>query len=201
MTKKPTPPPAAGTIDDLQFDPQNARQHDERNIDMIAGSLAEVGAARSIVIDEANTVLAGEGTLRGAKKAGLSKVQVIEADGETIIAVRRTNLTPEQKARLALLDNRAAELAVWNPDTIRALQEAGVPVDDLWTDEELQALVGADDEAATVQPTKVERPTEVAWVLCAIPMTHWPENQHLVEALQEASVFTTMALRPKAKGD
>lgn len=193
MTKRKRTPK---TIDDLRFDPQNARRYDEQNIDLIAGALSEVGAARSIVIDEGNQVLAGEGTLRGAKKAGLSKVQIIDADGETIIAVRRSNLTPEQKARLALYDNRTGELAEWDADTLKALQDAGIPIHDLWTEEELAAML-ATDEAASVQPVKVERPTDVAWVLCAIPLERWPENQAHVEALQDASVFTTMVVRPR----
>src|SRR6266487_4584445 len=52
-------------------------------------SLKDVGAARSIVIDERNEILAGNGVLAGAAEAGLTKLQIIEADGDTIIAVRR----------------------------------------------------------------------------------------------------------------
>jgi hypothetical protein len=42
---------------------------------------------------------------------GIERVQVVDTDGEMLVAVRRRGLTPEQKARLALYDNRAAELA------------------------------------------------------------------------------------------
>jgi hypothetical protein len=40
------------TIASLKPDAANARQHTERNIEMIADSLRKVGAACSIVIDE-----------------------------------------------------------------------------------------------------------------------------------------------------
>jgi hypothetical protein len=183
------------TVDDLHFDPQNARSHDDRNIDLIAAALGEVGAARSIVIDETNTIRAGNGTVEAARKIGITKVHVVDVDGDTLVAVRRSNLSPEQKTRLALFDNRTAELGAWNADVIEALQAAGIPVNDLWTDEELASMTEG-DEAAAVKPVKIDRPTDVAWILCAIPLAHWPENQHLVEALQQASVFTTMVLRP-----
>ena len=53
-------------ISDLTADPRNARTHDERNIGLISTSLKEVGAARSIVIDEKGVVLAGNGTVATA---------------------------------------------------------------------------------------------------------------------------------------
>jgi len=39
-------------LGDLKPDPQNARKHTRRNVGMITDALQEVGAARSIVIDE-----------------------------------------------------------------------------------------------------------------------------------------------------
>src|SRR4051812_15328925 len=98
-------------IKDLVPDPKNARRHTPRNVGTITDALRDVGAARSIVIDEDNVILAGNATIEAAAGAGITNVQVVEADGQTVIAVRRHGLTPQQKARLALYDNRAAELA------------------------------------------------------------------------------------------
>ena len=107
---------------------------------MIENALREVGAARSIVIDENDTVLAGNATIEAAAQAGIEKVQVVDADGETIVAVRRRGLTPEQKARLALYDNRTAELAEWDEQAVaRLLAEMPPAVNGLWSAEELQA--------------------------------------------------------------
>ena len=93
----------------------------------IADALREVGAARSIVIDEDNVVLAGNATIEAAADAGITKVHVLEADGDTVIAVRRHGLTRQEKARLALYDNRAAELAEgWDVDVLKELQSDGV---------------------------------------------------------------------------
>jgi hypothetical protein len=87
-------------ISDLVPDPANRRIHNDRNISMVVTSLREVGAARSIVIDEKNEVLAGNGVVEAAKQAGLTKIHVVEADGDTIVAVRRRGLTPQEKRSL-----------------------------------------------------------------------------------------------------
>jgi hypothetical protein len=126
------------TLDSLQPDPRNARTHSKDNLDFITGSLREVGAARSIVIDEDNVILAGNATVKAARAAGLTNVRVIEADGESVIAVRRSGLTPEQKQRLALYDNRAAELASWDSAVLRSLAQ----------DTDLAGIFGADDLSA-----------------------------------------------------
>jgi len=103
-------------------------------------SLQEVGAARSIVIDEDGRILAGNGTVEAAAEAGITRVQVVDADGETIVAVRRRGLTEEQKRRLALLDNRTAELAEWAAPVLEALRDDGLKLDDLFSDDELAAV-------------------------------------------------------------
>jgi hypothetical protein len=85
---------------------------------MIASSLQEVGAARSIVIDEDGNILAGNGTIEAAAQAGIERVRVVESDGNEIIAVQRSGLSSKEKKRLALFDNRTAELAEWEPSIL-----------------------------------------------------------------------------------
>ncbi|MDQ3780464.1 MAG: hypothetical protein M3354_07970, partial [Chloroflexota bacterium] len=124
-TTTPSDESAGGrtTVSDLFPDPRNARAHSERNLELIAQSLTELGAARSIVVDEAGTILAGNATVQAAQQAGLIGVRVIDADGSELIAVRRSGLSPEQKRRLALFDNRTAELASWDTDILASLTE------------------------------------------------------------------------------
>jgi hypothetical protein len=128
------------TVDTLTPDPHNRRRHTPRNLEMIGASLRDVGAARSIVIDEDNEVLAGNGVLEAASGAGISKVQIVDAEGDTIIAVRRRGLTDVQKRALAIFDNRTAELAEWNTDQLDSDQKAGLDLRPFWTPEELDAL-------------------------------------------------------------
>ena len=129
----------------LQPDPANARRHNPRNVGLITESLREVGAARSIVIDEDGVVLAGNATIEAAGNVGIEKVRIIEASGDEIVAVRRRGLTKRQKTRLALFDNRAAELADWDAEVIAELARAGEdPLASLWTASEIEALAAVE---------------------------------------------------------
>ena len=139
---KAKPAAVIETLADLTPDPRNARRHNPRNVGMLEKALGEVGAARSIVIDEHGVVLAGNATIEAAGRAGIERVQVVDADGETIIAVRRTGLTAKQKTRLALYDNRTAELADWDADVIADLMATERELlDGLFADDELSKLI------------------------------------------------------------
>ena len=109
------------SINDLQNDPKNARKRTDRSAKLIKQSLEQYGAARSIVIDENNRILAGNGTIAGAKAAGIKNLKIIEADGDEIIAVKRSNLTEDQKVGLAIADNRTGDLSEWDIDMLEQL--------------------------------------------------------------------------------
>lgn len=122
-SSKSSPPPSAvpsqlstpSTLHDLLPDPLNARVHGDRNKALIGKSVREIGPARSGVIDEQGVLLAGNGTAEVLKEEGFSKIKVIPTDGNEWVVVRRKNLTPLQKRALAFADNRAGELATWEP--------------------------------------------------------------------------------------
>src|SRR4030095_15661882 len=128
------------TLAALTADPANRRRHGERNLALIGDALKEVGAARSIVIDEDNVILAGNGVTQAAAAAGVTKLRVVEANGDEIIAVRRRGLTDAQKRALALYDNRTAELAEWNVKQLFADQQAGLDLASYLDEGELSAL-------------------------------------------------------------
>ena len=107
-------------ISDLTFDPNNARVRTAKGEAMIQESLQQVGAARSIVIDENGVILAGNGTVEAAGQIGIYRVRIIEASGDEIIAVRRSGLTDEQKKKLAYYDNRTGDEAQWDMEQVAA---------------------------------------------------------------------------------
>jgi DNA modification methylase len=111
------------SINNLKSDHKNARKRTDRSARLIAESLQRYGAARSIVIDEDNRILAGNGTIEGAKQAGIKNVRVIETDGSEIIAVKRTGLTEDEKVGLALADNRTSDLSDWDAQMLQQLSE------------------------------------------------------------------------------
>lgn len=126
-------------LKDLRADPNNARRHGPRNVRTIVSALEEVGAARSIVIDE----------------------RVVDVDGKTIVAVRRRGLTKDQKAKLALYDNRASELAEgWEGEVLSRLQNDGVDLSRLWNEKELAELVGSEEGRPDEIPEMALQPFE-----------------------------------------
>lgn len=111
---------------------------------MIESALREVGAARSIVVDEDGVILAGNATVEAAAAAGIERVLTVQADGNTLVAVQRIGLTPTQKNRLKLFDNRAPEFAEWDEPilaTYDADETAGI-----FRDEELSAILARLDD-------------------------------------------------------
>ena len=88
---QPTDPADKGTqalaietlpISELTPDPNNARRHDAANLLAIAGSLEQFGQRKPIVIDQANVVVAGNGTLDAAKKLGWSTIQAVRVPAD-----------------------------------------------------------------------------------------------------------------------
>lgn len=133
------------SIKELQPDPRNARRRTDRSAALIAKSLQQFGAARSIVIDENNRVLAGNGTIEGAKAAGIQKVRIIETDGSELIAVKRSGLSDEQKIALAVADNRTSDLSEWDTDILAELSQEQT-LDPWFTNDELSKLFGDKEE-------------------------------------------------------
>jgi DNA modification methylase len=127
-------------ISELKFDHKNARKRTDSSSRLIQESLQRYGAARSIVIDEDNRILAGNGTIEGAKAAGIKNVRIIETDGNEVIAVRRTGLTEDQKIGLALADNRTSDLSEWDQEMLRRLSEEH-DISPWFNDEDLNELL------------------------------------------------------------
>ena len=111
------------SINDLQNDHKNARKRTDRSSKLIKESLQKFGAGRSIVIDENNRILAGNGTIAGAKAVGIKNLKVIETDGKEIIAVKRTGLSEDEKVGLALADNRSSDLSEWDLNMLEELSQ------------------------------------------------------------------------------
>jgi DNA modification methylase len=146
------------SIKDLKHDHKNARKRTDRSAALIAESLKRFGAARSIVIDEDGRILAGNGTVEGAKKAGITNVRIIEAEGDELIAVRRTGLSEDEKVGLALADNRSSDLSEWDNEMLRQLSEEH-DLTPWFEDDELLAEV-LDAVEGKTDPDDVPEPPE-----------------------------------------
>lgn len=127
---------------DLIADDLNANKGTERGAKMLASSLREYGAGRSILVDKSGRIIAGNKTAEQAQAEGLQEVIVVETTGDQLVAVKRTDLDlDDPKARaLALADNRVGEVSLeWDADVLAELAET-VDVSGFWTEEELSDL-------------------------------------------------------------
>lgn len=147
------------SIKDLKHDHKNARKRTDRSAALIAESLKRYGAARSIVIDEDGRILAGNGTVEGARKAGISKLRIIEAEGDELIAVRRAGLSEDEKVGLALADNRSSDLSDWDNEMLRQLSEEH-DLTPWFEDDELLAEVLEPEKGKTDPDDVPEAPAE-----------------------------------------
>lgn len=103
-------------IESLIPDPANERDHGEKNLAAIKGSLAKFGQVEPLVLNSRNGVLiGGHGRLMAMKALGMTKADVVKVD-----------LDNTQAAALRIALNRTAEIAEWNidalQDTLRGLQ-------------------------------------------------------------------------------
>jgi site-specific DNA-methyltransferase (adenine-specific) len=98
-------------IEALTPDPTNARQHDEKNLKAIEGSLTMFGQRKPIVITEAGVIVAGNGTVAAAKNLGWEKIDAVRVPSDW---------TADQVKAFALADNRTAELGKWDTKVLNA---------------------------------------------------------------------------------
>lgn len=127
----------------IRLDGRNVRVHDERSKQAIAQSLKELGAGRSILIDEENVVIGGNGVYQEAEELGLP-VKVIESDGSELIAIKRTDLKTNDAKRkaLAIADNRTNDLSFFDDEKVAELlaECEGLTLSSGFTGEEIEKL-------------------------------------------------------------
>lgn len=94
-------------IAELDLDPANVRQHDDKNLAAIKSSLRRFGQQKPIVVDSKGVVIAGNGTLTAARALGWDRIRIV-----------RTQLEGSEATAYAIADNRTAELATWDDDAL-----------------------------------------------------------------------------------
>jgi hypothetical protein len=131
------------TIADLTPDDRNANVGTERGQYMVAHSLEQYGAGRSVLVDKHGRIIAGNKTVEAAAAMGL-EIRVVESDGHTLTVVQRTDLdldSPEGRA-LAIADNRAGEVGLaWDAGVLASLGDEGVDLSGLFFPHELAAIL------------------------------------------------------------
>lgn len=121
-------------LDELIEDNNNARIHSERNIEEIRKSLKKYKQYRPFVVQRStNKIIVGNGMYRAMKLLGIKEGWVEYRD-----------LSDKDATKLALTDNRTAELAEWDIEILEDIfNELGDDKDVIgWNEEEINGIVG-----------------------------------------------------------
>jgi DNA modification methylase len=98
-------------VAEIQFDPANARVHDEKNLDAIKGSLAAYGQRKPVVVNQRTGYMeAGNGTLQGALALGWTHLAVVFVDDD-----------PGTASGFSIADNRTSDLSTFDAEKLEAL--------------------------------------------------------------------------------
>lgn len=111
-------------ITDLVGDNHNFNKGTQYGDHLMDESLRQFGLGRSILIDKNNRIIAGNKTTEKAGELGFEDVLIVETDGKTLIAVKRTDIDLDSKAgrELALADNATSKANLeWDEAALEAV--------------------------------------------------------------------------------
>lgn len=125
-------------LDDLKHPEKNVRIHSEQQIRELKRSLEKFGQTRTLVVDENNVILIGNGLYEAMVSLGYQEASVYV----------KTELSENDKKKLMIADNKTYALGIDNLDTLNEfLEELQGDLDIPGYDEEiLQQMVADADE-------------------------------------------------------
>jgi ParB-like chromosome segregation protein Spo0J len=91
-------------LSSIKSNPNNAREHDRKQLTKLVRSISKYGFNAPLVVDETNQLLCGHARVLAAARLGIEEIPV----------VRASHLSESQKRGYVLADNKLAELASWN---------------------------------------------------------------------------------------
>ena len=119
---------------------RNIRIHTEKQLEEFERSVRMFGQIRPIVVDEKNTILAGNGLYETLLRMGEEQALVYKYD----------DLTESQKKKLMIADNKIFSLGIENLDTLNEfLEELNGDLDIPGFDEEILKQMVADADEVT----------------------------------------------------
>lgn len=144
----------------IKIDSKNYRKHNDKNKKLISQSLQDLGAGRSILIDNDNSIIAGNATFVEAEKLGIP-IKIIETDGSELVAIKRTDLKEGdlKRKQLGVIDNLATDKSEFDAELIKSdfddldLSSFGIAFDDL--DLKIEVESDETDETENDQECKI----------------------------------------------
>lgn len=147
-------------FEDLKFDKRNYRRHNEKNRELIKKSINEVGFGRSIVVDNENEIICGNGVVSQIAKS--TPIKVVETNGSELIVVKRTDLQTDDDKRkqLAIMDNSTSDTSEFDIELLQAdfdidtIKDFGIDVDF-----DIEPLEDVEDELKLVNKKLLKCPS------------------------------------------
>lgn len=140
--------PVLRPVESLKLDPKNARLHPERNIEAIKASLSRFGQVFPILV-RGGVVVAGNGRLVAARALAWTHLAALDVD----------DMTEDEVAAFALMDNKSADLAEWDEaavlDACRLMPAELVPYTGFQSSD-FEALMA--EQAQTPEPVPEVKP-------------------------------------------
>ena len=176
------------SVDDLIQDDHNFNKGTEQGQQLIERSFRECGAGRSVFIDKDNRLVGGNKAQKGFKAAGKKRVVIVDSDPDTLVAVRRkdVSLDSAEGRRMALLDNLTTQVNLaWDPSEIEAVSSEIEGFDP--SDYGLEFENPVDEATKEKKEPKEEalRPFNTNHVLISYPIDLHDRIMQLVEELRE----------------
>jgi hypothetical protein len=188
-------------LTDYTPDPRNANAGTERGVYMVDRSVEEVGAGRSLVSTADGVIAAGNKTLQALVDAGIVDVIEVETDGKTAVVVKRKDwdgIEDAQARKYAYFDNRASEVGLaWDAEQVLADVNAGVDLDALFHDWELDKVLGKvadapfDPRAEWEGMPEFEQPNALAPYSIKVHFMTIEDMQQFAELMQQTITEST----------
>ena len=168
------------SIDDLIQDDHNFNKGNEQGAQLLERSFRECGAGRSVLIDKDNRLVGGNKAQKGFKAAGKKKVIIVDSDADTLVAVRRkdVSLDSAEGRKMAYLDNLTTQVNLtWDQTELEAVQAdvEGFDIEDYGID--LGFQTGDPDEADKVTEDDFDEEKEPVETICK-PGDLWQLGNH-----------------------
>ena len=98
-------------IEDIKISEHQMNRGTDRGAELLRMSVRELGLFGSVTVDRSDRVLCGSKVVETAMELGISKVRVVETDGDTLVVVKRTDVGAMSKKGLdiQLVDNLCSE--------------------------------------------------------------------------------------------
>lgn len=197
-------------VEDFQQDPRNANQGTELGQNLLEESLTQLGAGRSVLLDKNGYLIAGNKTTRTAGDIGMQDAIIVRTDGKTLVAVQRTDLdlsTDPRATRLALLDNRVAEMDLkWDPDVLKQINDEQPEVlAGLWDAKSLRKILagatGGNGSTETDAGAELELAEQLQLKWGTAPGQIWQLGEHrlAIGDCTDAALFAQLMMGQKAQ--